>query len=156
MQIGGKFHNMIMMLLFYPWPNCQAICILFVFDGISFSFHWVKIVQLIMAPVIVLSYSPLKLIVYNTEMNKETPANLELIEHKQDVPQEIQCFLTQKGMLKFLTYTWWFLAWLVKEMRLRQSHWVCRFCKSVLLASTSLPISTKFVWRVEEKFGSCR
>lgn len=88
LQTGGKSHKMIMMLFFYSCPNGQVICILFVFDGTFFSFHWVKIVQLIMALVNILSYCPLKIIVYNSEMKKETPKtwgwlNTRLMFHKK-------------------------------------------------------------------------
>lgn len=65
-NMGEEIHELIMMLVFfYPLVNSPIICMQFLVDIISFSFHWVKIMQLIMALVNILSYCPLKIIVYN-------------------------------------------------------------------------------------------
>lgn len=52
LKIAGKRQKINGMLTFYLWHKGQVICMLFSFVGISFIFHWVKIVLLIRVPVL--------------------------------------------------------------------------------------------------------
>lgn len=52
LKIVEKRHKINVMLVFYLWPKVQVTCKLFSFVGTSFTFHWVKIVPLIRAPVL--------------------------------------------------------------------------------------------------------